>query len=441
MTAVTEFRSSSTMEPIPKRQVAEPVQNTHSDETDLKRPEKSFSRVAMLATLVLASIAFIGLFLGGWIPRQHQTHLLAADAEQVRLAKPRVRVTTPKQAPAVTVALLPGDVQAMEEIVIYPRTSGYVQKWHVDIGDEVEEGQLLAEISTPEVQAQVRQSEAALAESKATLERTNATVNLSTITTKRIRGLVAKNTLSQQDLDDAEGNQAVAIANQQLAEATIDVNKANLQRNQELLSFSEIRAPFAGTITSRNINTGQLVTQGNGTGQSLFQLARTNPVRVFVNVPQSLAPGVTVGLNAKILIRELPGRDFIGTVTRTAKAIDPLTRTLLTEIHVPNEDHALLVGSYAQVRMEVERKDAPLLIPATALIFNAQGNQVAVLDSHDAVALRPADVVGDFGTNVGIATGVTLEDRVVTNPGDRMSDGLIVEVDADPEPAASTKQK
>jgi RND family efflux transporter MFP subunit len=210
---------------------------------------------------------------------------------------------------------------------------------------------------------------------------------------------------------------------------------------QELQSFSEIRAPFSGTITARNINTGQLVTAGNATGQSLFHLALTNPVRVYVNVPQIIAPGVTKDLRADILVREIPGRVFEGSVTRTARAIDPLTRTLLTEIHVPNDDHALLTGSYVQVRMEIERQDPPLLIPAVALVFNASGTQVAVVGPDEKIQLRAVTVVGDFGPDIGISTGITIDDQVVSNPGERMSEGLHVEIETEPEtsPVPATK--
>ncbi|WP_010583042.1 efflux RND transporter periplasmic adaptor subunit [Schlesneria paludicola] len=439
MTATTELHSPKSGEPQPLHRPlhtepsrAEPS-HEHHDEPELKRPTKTWSAASLILTILIAAAGFGGLFLLGSVPRHHSNAVLAEESDRVKTSRPRVRVMTPRQSPAITEAMLPGDVQAMEETILYPRTNGYVTKWLVDIGDEVNEGQLLAEISTPEVFAQLQQSKAALSESKASVERAKATVNLTTITTNRLRGLVAKNTVSQQELDDAEGNQAVAVANLRLAEATVEANTANMQHMQELQSFSEITAPFSGTITARNINTGQLVTSGNGTGQSLFQLTRTNPVRVFVNVPQIYAPGVTKGMKADIIVREIPGRIFPGTVTRTARAIDATTRTLLTEIQVPNDDRALLTGSYVQVKMDVARQDPPLMIPASALVFNAQGTQVAVVDSDETVRLCAVEVAGDFGREVGISTGIRADDQVIVNPGDRMSDGLKVQIDPDQE--------
>ena len=437
MSASTELHSLKPGDAQFSHRPAHP-QHTHAnhDEPELKRPTKIWSAMSLILTIVIAGGGFIGLFLLGSIPRHHSNAVLAEEADRVKNSKPRVRVIQPRQSPAVTEALLPGDVQAMEETILYARTNGYVTKWLVDIGDEVKEGQLLAEISTPEIFAQLQQSKASLSESKASVERARATVTLTTITTNRLRGLVAKNTVSQQELDDAEGNQAVAVANLRLAEATVEANTANVQHMQELQSFSEITAPFAGTITARNINTGQLVTSGNGTGQSLFQLTRTNPVRVFVNVPQIYAPGVTKGMHADIIVREIPGRIFTGTVTRTARAIDSTTRTLLTEIQVPNDDHALLTGSYVQVKMEVARQDPPLMIPASALVFNAQGTQVAVVDAEDKVRLREIAVAGDYGREVGVSTGLQIDDRIIVNPGDRMLDGLLVQIDTEQDPDA-----
>lgn len=430
MSAIQELSRSGTRIPSMPRPSKPDLRSHAGHEEDLKRPAAKLSWSAIIGMMLFAGLCFATLFVSGWMPRHHQSQLLQAESHRIKTSFPTVRVMTPKPSPSIAVAMLPGDVEAMEEITIYPRTTGYIKQWLADIGDEVKAGQLLAEIDTPEVKAQLQQSEAALAESQANLERTRATANLALITTTRLRGLAAKNTVSRQELDDSENSLAVAEANVRLAEATIEANKANVQHIQELLTFCEIRSPFSGTVTARNVDKGKLVTAGNGTGQSLFQLARTNPVRVFVNVPQSFAPGVTKGLNAEIYSREIPGRKFQGTVTRTARAIDPLTRTLLTEIQVPNDDHALLTGSYVQVRMEIERQNPPLLIPSSALIFNSGGTQVAVVGTDNRIQLRQVQVAGDIGSELGIATGIGAGDKIVVNPGDRMSDGLQVEMEA-----------
>ena len=411
------------------RQVEQRPSHEGGHETELQRPVTRLSARTMTIVALMALSCGIALFLSGSVPRRHQTQLLESESQQIKNALATVRVIKPRQASAIAVAMLPGDVQAMEEITIYPRTTGYVKRWLVDIGDEVEEGELLMEIDIPEVRAQLQQSEAALTESKASLERARANANLAGVTTNRLRGLVLKKTISQQDLDNSENDLAVAVAVIQLSEATIEVNKANVQHMQELVSFSQIHSPFAGTVTARNVDTGKLVTAGNGTGQSLFQLAQTSPVRIFVNVPQFFSPGVTKGMKAQVLSREMPGRVFEGTVTRTARAIDPLIRTLLTEVQVPNQDHALLTGSYVQVRMEVETPNRSLLIPATALVFNAAGTQVAVVGPDRKIQLKAVEVIGDVGRDIGIATGLAPDDDVVINPGDRMSDGLAVEIE------------
>lgn len=422
---------------IAKQETQADHQPGHGHEDVVTPPSAPLPLMRFVAVLLVAAVGFGGLFALGWLPRLHKAEALEIESHRIKSSLPLVRVVHPRRSPAVSGAMLPGDVQAMEEISIFPRTTGYVKRWLVDIGDEVKEGELLAEIDTPEVRAQFQQSQAALAESKATLERAKATANLAKITTERLRGLVAKKNVAQQELDDAENNLSVALANIQVTEAAIEANKANVQHIQELLTFSEIRSPFAGTVTARHIDTGKLVTSGNGTGQALFQLARTNPVRVFVNVPQIFATGVVKGLKAEVFSRELPGRVFEGVVTRTARAIDPLTRTLLTEVQVPNEDHALLTGSYVQVKMEVERQSPPLLIPPSSLIFNSGGTQIAVVGPDDTVELRLVDVIGDFAKEIGVSSGVTEADRVITNPGDRISAGRKVEI----EPTAPVEEK
>lgn len=394
----------------------------------LPAPGRKLSPKLMTGAALFAAVTVGSLFLLGWLPRQQRARLLASESDRIKNSLLTVRVIQPKPAPLRSVVTLPGDVQPMEDTTIYPRTTGYVKRLLVDIGDEVTAGQLIAEIDTPDIKAQLQESEAALEESKSSLERTKATVNLATITNKRTKTLVARKSSSQQDLDESENKLAESIATMRLNEATIESNKARVQHMRELMSFAEVRAPFSGTVVARLVDTGKLVTSGNGTGQALFQLARTNPVRVFVNVPQTFAPGVSVGLKATITTRELPGRKFIGTVKRTPRAIDPVTRTLLTEIHVPNEDRALLTGSYAQVRMEVERPNQPLRIPATALIFNAAGTQVAVVSPDRKVQFRAIEVAEDLGSEISVASGVTAGDQVITNPGDRLSDGIEVSV-------------
>ncbi|MGC4004742.1 MAG: efflux RND transporter periplasmic adaptor subunit [Pirellulales bacterium] len=385
------------------------------------------SRAVLVVGGLLGAIALF--FAIGKIPRHLQATALTEETERLQSTPPRVNVTLPKQSPKTQIALLPGEVQAMEETVIYPRTAGYLKKWYVDIGDNVKAGQLLAEIDAPEVAQQLSHTEAMLLQLKAKAATAASTLKLADITLTRNKSILP-GAISKQELDENQTTFDSAKAAVQAADADVAAGEAEVRRYRELDSFSRILAPFPGTITARDIDVGQLVTPGNGAGQSLFRLARTNPVRVFVNVPQIDASGVELDMSAKIFVRELPNRSFVGKVTRTARAIDPTTRTLRTEIQVPNEDHALLVGSYVQVELEIVRPNPPLLIPSSSLVFNADGMRVAIIDRDDKVHFVDVDVLGDYGTSLGIAKGLSPTDRVVTNPGDRLAEGVTVRVDA-----------
>lgn len=376
----------------------------------------------------LAIMAVGGLFMLGWIPRVLQSAELNSHVEQRRKALPRVLAAVPRQAPEMVTAAVHGDVQAMEETDIYPRTSGYLKKWYVDIGDDVEKGHLLAEIDAPEVKQELRQIEAALVQIQAKADHAAAGLRLAEVTLARNRSLPS-NAISKQEIDQNIASLDTAKAAVAAADAEIKSATANVERVRELDAFSRVYAPFSGTIVARNTEVGQLVVPGNAEGHSLFRLAKTDPVRVFINVPQILASGIVTNMEAEVVVRERPDRKFIGKVTRTARAIDPVTRTLRTEIQVPNADRALLVGSYVLVKLEVRQRNAPLLIPASALMFDAAGTRVAIVDSLNQIRIKPVDVNGDFGTEIGIEKGLSKTDRVVSNPGDRLSEGIVVQID------------
>ena len=386
------------------------------------------SRWVMFSLSGAAIVIGSGLFLLGWIPRVLQSAELAGHVAERRAALPRVLAATPRQAPEMVTAAVHGDVEAMEETEIYPRTSGYLKKWHVDIGDDVEKGRLLAEIDAPEVRQELRQIESALSQFHAKADHAAAGLRLAEVTLNRNKSLPS-NAISKQEIDQNVAALDTAKAAVAAAEADIASATANVERVRELDAFSRVYAPFSGTIVARNIEVGQLVVPGNNAGQSLFRLARTDPVRVFINVPQVLASGVETGMEAEIIVRERPDHKFIGKVTRTARAIDPSTRTLRTEIQVPNADRALLVGSYVLVKLEVRQRNAPLLIPASALMFDASGTRVATVDPAGHIRFKHVDVNGDFGTEIGIEKGLSLTDRVVSNPGDRLSEGIMVQID------------
>jgi len=404
----------------------------HTDDPDhvgSPPPPPRLSPFFVLGIGILFLGVLAGLFVTGWLPRVRQERRLQADAKSVRENLPRVQATLSRQADALRDMTLPGDVQALEETTVYARTTGYLRRWLVDIGDEVKAGQLLAEIDTPEVDQQLRMAQAELGQLKAKLNTAKASAELAESTFARYQNLVKTESVTQQGYDERQADARTTAAAVEAAEADVNAGTANVQRLVELQSFSRVYAPFSGTITRRSIELGQLVTTGPANAQPLYRIAKTDPVRVFVNIPQMYAPGIAVGMEAKIIVREYPGRDFRGIVTRTARAIDPSTRTLLTEIQSPNSDHALLTGSYVQVELQTRREHPPILIPATALIVNADGTHVATIDEMSRVHLTPVEVEGDFGSDIGLLSGLDVGIRIVTNPGDRMTEGLLVKVD------------
>jgi membrane fusion protein, multidrug efflux system len=385
--------------------------------------------VAWLGLAIAAAAVLTGLFLVGWIPLARRQTALAAEAETIKTSLPHVQLVHPRRSPAVVTALLPGDVEALEETSVYSRTNGYLKRWLVDIGDEMQAGQLLVEIDTPEIDQELQQAKATLGQLRARLLTAQANLRLAHITLDRYEKLLATKTITGQEFDERQATYATASSTVEAAKADVEAGEASVQRLTETQAFSKIYAPFAGIITTRTIEVGRLVSASNGASQSLYRLAKTDTVRVFVNVPQIYSHGVNVGLQAELVVREMPGRKFIGKITRTARAIDPVTRTLRTEIQVPNKDHALLTGSYVQVRLEVARENPPLLIPASALTFDADGTRVALVDAEHHIHFQRVIVEGDFGSDVGISDGLTPDALTVINPGQRLAEGGLVEVD------------
>ncbi len=403
------------------------VHGGHDDDPQFMPPPPKLRWWQGLLLLALIGGTIGGLYYVGREPRVARQQVLAHEVQRLKTTLPKVQVIAPRRSPAEAETVLPGDVQAVEETTIYARTSGYLRKWLVDIGDQVKEGQLLAEIDTPEIDQQLRQAEATLEQYRARKKTAETSYQLATATLRRVES-VPEGVITKQEIDERRAQLDTAASVINAAEADIAASQADVQRIKELQSFSKVYAPFAGTITARNVELGQLVTSGNDQAQSLFRLSKTNPVRVFINVPQIYAPSVRQGLEARLIVRELPGRQFIGKVSRTAGAIDPVSRTLLTEVQVPNDDGMLLVGSYVQVLLKVVRDNPPLLVPASSLIFNSEGTKLAVVDDQDHIQLRDVTLEGDYGPELGVAFGINETDRVVSNPGDRLTQGMHVAI-------------
>jgi RND family efflux transporter MFP subunit len=373
--------------------------------------------------LVLVVVVILLLVAGGFtlLSRRSQYKALAKETET--LAVPTVSVIHPIAEASSEDLVLPSTLQAYVESPIYARTNGYLKKWYHDIGSRVRRGELLADIDTPEIAQQ-------LAQSRAELDTAQANQNLSQITASRYEGLLKTDSVSKQEADNAAGDLAAKRANTQSAEA-------NVRRLQETESFRHIYAPFSGVITRRNVDIGNLINAGNGgSAQLLFTLAQTDPIRVFVNVPEIYAPAIHQGLEAYLELQQYPGQKFYGKVARTADSIDLNTRTLLTEVDVPNKSGQLLPGGYAQVHLEIKVTESRLEVPVNALLFRSEGLRAVVIDENHKTHLQPLTIGRDYGTTLEVLQGLKPTDFIVINPADSLDDGVQVNVKQIPQPPA-----
>ena len=371
------------------------------------KSKPSYLLVVVVAILLLAGCAItLAIRLG-------ERRALAKETES--LAVPSVLVIQPKAEPAQQDLVLPSTLQAYIESPIYARTSGYLAHWYKDIGSRVKKGDLLADIETPEVDQELMQAQAARNQAEAQL-------NLAKTSSERWDTLRKMDAVAQQETDERSSSYAQAQA--ALASAT-----ANLRRLEQLESFKHIYAPFSGVITKRNTDIGALINAGNsGMDQELFVLAQLNPIRVYVDVPEIDAPSVRANLKATIELPAFPGRRFSGAVTRTADAIDPGTRTLRTEIDVPNAEGQLLPGSYAQVHFGLKVAAVRMSVPVNALLFRAEGPRAAVVRNDGKVHLKAVVIGRDYGTDVEILSGLDASESIVLNPSDSLEDGETVHV-------------
>ena len=376
-----------------------------------EKPAQPATKAGRLALIVLAIL----LVAGGFSVVRRFTERGALAKETERLAVPTVGVIKPGIEPAADQLVLPAQLQAYVESAIYARTNGYLLRWNRDMGSQVKKGELLAEIDTPEIDQELSQA-------KAAQQQTAAQLQLAKSTSERWANLRKTDSVSQQEADQQSSAYSQAMANNAAAEA-------NVRRLQQLESFKHVYAPISGVITRRNTDVGALITAGSPTqGKELFDLAQVDPLRVFVSVPQTNAPSIRAGLPAYIELREYPGQKFTGKVVRTADSIDPATRTLLTEIDVPNHDGRLLPGSYAEVHFAVPVQITRMSVPVNALMFRPEGPRVAVVGADRKVHLKAIIIGRDFGTKVEILGGLDPNDQIVLNPADSLQDGQEVNV-------------
>ena len=354
--------------------------------------------VAVWGPIAAASVLVLFVMIGAW------RHVRAHNEQErftQQINKLTVDVVNAQRDEKPKELILPGTFQAIKQTTIYPRSNGYVESWKVDIGDNVQAGQLLAEIATPEVDQQLAQA--------------RAQEEIAKVTADRWRDLVQKNVVSKQEYDQNE--------------KAYEAAKANLEQLQKIQGFQQILAPFAGKIAARNIDIGTLVTAGTGnSGTPLFSIVQSDVLRVYVFAPQENAPSIHEGLAAKIILQEYPGQEFDGKVTRTAGALDPQSRTMQVEVQVPNRNGKLYAGMYGQVKFLLTDGNAPMVVPANAFLFRKEGPQVATIENEDRIHWQNIHVGRDFGDRIEVLDGLKENTKVVMNPTDDLREGIQVEV-------------
>jgi RND family efflux transporter MFP subunit len=368
-------------------------------------------RIAIWGPLLLVLALALMLVAGIWRHVQQKRAQREAATQAQKISVEFVNVQRDEKPRDL---LLPGNITAMQETTIYARANGYVARWLVDIGDEVKAGQLLAELETPELDQQ-------LAGARSSLQQSQANFELARTTAQRWQTLAQKQVVAKQENDERQGSYQASVAG-------LATSKADVSRLEQLQGFKKIVAPFAGKITSRKIDTGSLVSEGSGsTGTVLYTLAQTDPLRIFVDVPQADAPLIATGSEAKVLITERANLDVTGKVTRTSGALDPTSRTLRVEVQVPNREGQLFAGMYAQVKFTLLDKNSPVIIPANVFVFRPTGTQVAVVTDENKIHWLPIEIGRDFGTHLEVLKGLDENARVVVNPTDDLTEGLAVE--------------
>ena len=359
------------------------------------------------SVLTIAVLVGLGLLAGRTV-FVRISNAKTLEAQVAERSKMYVRVTTPKSGAAAQTVVLPGTLQGYVQAPISARASGYLKKWHKDIGSRVEQGELLAEIETPETDQQLAQAIAARQQAASSL-------GLASSTLARWEALKKRDVVSQQELEEKKSSDQQARANLAAADA-------NVERLRQLESFKRVTAPFAGVVTKRNVDVGDLIDAGGGAGRALFILSQTDPLRVYVNVPQSYAHLVKPGQQVSVTQQELRAQTFKGEIVRTAGAIDAQTRTMQVEVVLNNSAGTLLPGAYVQVALPLQGSGA-LTVPTNVLLMRGEGPRVAVVGSDGKVALRAVKIGRNLGEVIEILDGVGANDRLVLNPSDSMNDG------------------
>jgi RND family efflux transporter MFP subunit len=423
-------------------------------------------------SLLIGLVLFVALLVIGVVPRWRQSAELVAASTAPDAALVPVSVVAPRRADGPIDLVLPSNIQAIEETAIYARTSGYVRERYVDIGERVAAGKTLAQIDAPELDQELSQARAALAQTRsglaqagaslsqaqatlmqagAALDQSKANEAFAGITADRFTRLERDELVAHQDADEkrtaytaARATTAVSQANVdamhanlgalgaavEAARANVAANEANVRRLTALQSFQKVEAPFAGIITARGTDRGALITSGSGSAASppLFRIARVETLRIFVNVPQTFVRSIVPGQEVRVLVPEYPQRPFVGKIASTAGALDPASRTLLTEVRLRNDDLALMPGMYAQVKFSLTPVDAVWIVPATALMARAAGPQVVVVRGDGVVRYQSVQLGRDLGQSVEVVAGLSGGEQLVVSPPDELKEGARVAV-------------
>jgi membrane fusion protein, multidrug efflux system len=385
--------------------------------------------ISLTGTWILGATTLGALFVAGYLPKRQAHALLATEAAEVAREVPNVVVVRGKPTKPSKGLVLPGNLKGKEQTVLFARANGFVQRWLVDLGDSVKQGQLLVELDTPELDREVEQARAGLAEKTAAVNESQASRDYALVNLERQRQLAQAGVASQGDLQKSESEAKVAEAKVGVANAIRASQLANLHRLEQLQSFARVTAPFDGVITARKVDRGTLVSSGSS---ALYELSSVDPLRVIVDVPQSLALGIKPGIAGTLQVRELPGRTFPAQVARSAGTLDATSRTLRVELDVPNPERAILPGMYAEVTLKLERVHTALVLPASAVLSTKDGLRIAVVEAGGTVKLKPIVVERDNGTEIEIASGLGPSDDVIATPKPFVTEGEKVKTSAPP---------
>ena len=397
----------------------------HDDQDwgEIKRPKKG--SLAVVAIVVVALLAIV--FLIGFIPRRTENKNNRQLSDDELKGPISVNVAQATRAPPVIEISVPGSLRPWQEVSVYARTGGYLKKWYADISNQVKAGQLLAEIDSPTVDADLEGAKASLLEARANLEKAKSDAQLQKVTLQRYQDLTKSQSITQQQLDQQQSTYDVAVATMHASEATVATDEAAVAKLAQMQSFEKVTAPFAGVITGRPFDTGSLIIADPtiADAKAMYKIAENDVLRVFVNVPQSDALAIEKGMDVKVLARQRPGHVFIGKVMGTTNYLDATTRSLLTEIKVPNDEGLLLPGMYVTANFTLNRIQPPLLIKAPSLVINADGDQVAVVKDGKA-HFEKVTLGRDFGSTVEITEGLNGDEQIISNPNERIVEGAEV---------------